>query len=143
MLDGGRIVLDGSATAVLEDPRLVELGVEPPSRVRLARAMEARGIDSRLVEINPANAAEVTSFALPMNAVESGLAIHPLTGNLWYGADSGTNVVELSRTGAVLRTVDLALQGVNDPEITGLAFDAAGNLLVASDQGVVYRLSVS
>ena len=44
VVDGGRIVLDGPAAAtVLEDPRLEGWGVEPPSRVRLARALAARG----------------------------------------------------------------------------------------------------
>jgi len=57
--------------------------------------------------------------------------------------ETGTNVVELSRSGTVLRTLDLAPQGVNDNEITGLAFDAAGNLFVASDQGVVYKVDVT
>jgi energy-coupling factor transport system ATP-binding protein len=45
VVDGGRIVLDGPAGTVLEDPRLEAWGVEPPSRVRLARALEARGLD--------------------------------------------------------------------------------------------------
>jgi energy-coupling factor transport system ATP-binding protein len=45
----GRIVLDGPADDVLSDPLLVELGVEPPSRVRLGRALEAAGLDPALV----------------------------------------------------------------------------------------------
>ena len=44
-IDGGRIVADDRASTVLEDPRLVEWGVEPPSRVRLGRALEDAGID--------------------------------------------------------------------------------------------------
>ncbi len=44
VIDGGRIVLDGPAAEVLEDPRLEAWGVEPPSRVRLRRALEARGL---------------------------------------------------------------------------------------------------
>ena len=46
VVDGGRIVLDGPAAAVLEDPRLESWGVEPPSRVRLERALAARGLPS-------------------------------------------------------------------------------------------------
>jgi energy-coupling factor transporter ATP-binding protein EcfA2 len=46
VVDGGRIVLDGPAAATLEDPRLEDWGVEPPSRVRLARALTARGLPS-------------------------------------------------------------------------------------------------
>jgi energy-coupling factor transport system ATP-binding protein len=49
-VDAGRIVLDGPATSVLEDPRLSDLGVEPPSRVRLARVVSAAGLDARLLE---------------------------------------------------------------------------------------------
>jgi energy-coupling factor transporter ATP-binding protein EcfA2 len=45
-LDDGRIVADGPASAVLEDPRLVDWGVDPPARVRLARALEDRGMDA-------------------------------------------------------------------------------------------------
>jgi energy-coupling factor transport system ATP-binding protein len=45
---GGRIVADGPTAAILEDPRLEAWGVEPPSRVRLARALVARGLDPAL-----------------------------------------------------------------------------------------------
>jgi energy-coupling factor transporter ATP-binding protein EcfA2 len=45
VLDAGRIALDGPADGVLADPRLEELGVEPPSRIRLTRALAIRGLD--------------------------------------------------------------------------------------------------
>jgi energy-coupling factor transport system ATP-binding protein len=48
VLDAGRIVIEGPSGAVLADARLAELGVEPPSRIRLARALEARGLDPAL-----------------------------------------------------------------------------------------------
>lgn len=47
VIDDGAIFRDGPADDVLADPRLVELGVTPPSRVRLARAVEAVGGDPR------------------------------------------------------------------------------------------------
>lgn len=46
VIDDGRIVVDGPAAATLEDPTLVDRGVDPPSRVRLARALAARGLDA-------------------------------------------------------------------------------------------------
>ena len=48
-LEGGRIALDGPTDSVLADPRLLDLGVDPPSRVRLAAALSARGLDPGLV----------------------------------------------------------------------------------------------
>jgi energy-coupling factor transport system ATP-binding protein len=41
----GRIVADGPTAGILGDERLESWGVEPPARVRLARALAARGLD--------------------------------------------------------------------------------------------------
>jgi energy-coupling factor transport system ATP-binding protein len=49
VIDGGRIVADGPAGAVLDDPRLETWGVAAPARVRLARALTARGLDPAVV----------------------------------------------------------------------------------------------
>ncbi len=45
----GRIVADGPAATILADERLAGWGVEPPSRVRLARALAARGLDPAVI----------------------------------------------------------------------------------------------
>ncbi len=44
VLAAGRVVRDGPADEILSDPELGELGVAPPSSVRLRRAAEAAGI---------------------------------------------------------------------------------------------------
>jgi energy-coupling factor transport system ATP-binding protein len=49
VLEGGRVVADGAAGAVLEDPRLEAWGVDAPARVRLAHALVARGLDPALM----------------------------------------------------------------------------------------------
>jgi energy-coupling factor transporter ATP-binding protein EcfA2 len=46
-IDGGRIVMNGPTASMLSDPGLEALGVEPPSRVRLARAVASAGGDSK------------------------------------------------------------------------------------------------
>ncbi|MEO6349882.1 MAG: ABC transporter ATP-binding protein [Candidatus Limnocylindrales bacterium] len=43
-LESGTIVLEGATDEVLADPRLEELGVEPPSSVRLTRVLDAAGL---------------------------------------------------------------------------------------------------
>ena len=45
VLADGRVALDGPADEVLADPALGELGVAPPSAVRLRSALEAAGLD--------------------------------------------------------------------------------------------------
>jgi energy-coupling factor transporter ATP-binding protein EcfA2 len=45
----GIIVSEGTAAAVFEDPRIDGWGVEPPSRVRLGRALAARGLDPAMI----------------------------------------------------------------------------------------------
>ena len=49
VIDAGRIVLDGTARDVLEDPRLETWGVEAPARIRLQRAVVARGLDPSIL----------------------------------------------------------------------------------------------
>ncbi len=49
VLDSGRIVDEGSAPTILDDPRLVDWGVDPPSRIRLARAAAAVGLDPAML----------------------------------------------------------------------------------------------
>jgi energy-coupling factor transporter ATP-binding protein EcfA2 len=51
VLDAGRIALDGPAHDVLADPRLGELGVAPPSAVRLRGAAAAAGIGLERLEV--------------------------------------------------------------------------------------------
>lgn len=46
VLEEGRIVTDGPAREILADLRLPGWGVEPPSRVRLATALSAAGLES-------------------------------------------------------------------------------------------------
>jgi energy-coupling factor transport system ATP-binding protein len=52
VLDGGTVAVTGAADTVLGDPRLPEMGVEPPSRVRLERAIRSAGLEwsARLAE---------------------------------------------------------------------------------------------
>jgi energy-coupling factor transporter ATP-binding protein EcfA2 len=45
VLERGTVALSGPAAEVLADPRLVELGVEPPAQVRLERAVRAAGLE--------------------------------------------------------------------------------------------------
>jgi energy-coupling factor transport system ATP-binding protein len=72
----GRIVADGPTAAILEDPRLEAWGVEPPSRVRLARALAAHGLDPAVADLalDPAVADLALDPALAAHALDRALA---------------------------------------------------------------------
>jgi energy-coupling factor transporter ATP-binding protein EcfA2 len=46
VLNDGQIVADGPTATVLAEPTLTELGVEPPARLRLERALTQAGVDT-------------------------------------------------------------------------------------------------
>lgn len=48
-LDRGRVVLAGPVAEVLSAPELERLGVDPPPDLRVRRALEAAGVDARVV----------------------------------------------------------------------------------------------
>jgi energy-coupling factor transporter ATP-binding protein EcfA2 len=48
VLEAGLIAMEGAATSVLSDPRLADLGVEPPARIRLSRALSDAGVTTEL-----------------------------------------------------------------------------------------------
>ncbi len=105
---------------------------------------ESNGAGNRLLKLNAQTGALEEAITVPLNISSwAGLAIDPTSGNLWLGSTQGNEVVEVTRAGVEVRRVNLAAQGVNQNEISGLAFDAAGQLFVASTQGVVYRVDVS
>jgi hypothetical protein len=95
---------------------------------------------SEVVEVNPADGTVISKFGSPIGIGVGGLAIDPTTGNLWIGSSQGNSIVLVSKTGTTVRTVDLTAQGISQ-EISGLAFNSAGQLLVGSTRGVIYVLS--
>ena len=77
VLDGGRIVATGSPSDVFADPRLEELGVEPPAAVLLARGAAAAGVGDRLrgldlaaLELAPPAPADEAAGAEPARAAD-------------------------------------------------------------------------
>lgn len=60
-IDAGRVVLDGPVAEVLSDPRLTDLGVAPPSAVRLRRSAQAAKLPEATVARLDEALAEVPS----------------------------------------------------------------------------------
>jgi DNA-binding beta-propeller fold protein YncE len=96
---------------------------------------------NRMLQINPATGALEAAITVPLTINGwAGIAVSPVSGNLWIGSTAGNSVVEITRTGAEVRRIDLSSQGVNQSEISGLSFLPDGRLLVASTQGSVFRV---
>lgn len=74
-IDGGRVVLDGAAADTLGDPQLEAMGVEPPSRVRLARALGVGAADATAAAEAGAGADDATAAARA--ALDALLAAEP------------------------------------------------------------------
>ena len=108
---------------------------------------ENNGPGNRILAINAASGALVGTSTAAFNVQTwSGLAIDA-NGHLWLGSTGGgAQLVEYSIGvgGALteLRRLDTAAQRINQAEISGLSFDAAGQLWVASTQGEIYRITV-
>src|SRR5262249_583743 len=103
-----------------------------------------------LLEINPATGAVIGSpIVLPAivfgagDIGEAGMAIDPVNGNLWVGGGVSTVVAQITRTGTLVRSVDLSAQGIGGGDITGLAFDGAGALWVSTSVGAVYKVNLA
>ncbi|WP_235578406.1 Ig-like domain-containing protein [Pseudorhodoferax sp. Leaf267] len=101
--------------------------------------------DNRLSEFNAATGALVQGVTLPFTVTgNTGMAIDPASGHLWVGASgTGTSIVLLNRAGVEQRRVDLASQGIDSGEISGLAFAPDGTLRVSSTRGTVYSVTVA
>jgi WD40 repeat protein len=119
-------------------------GIYDPATQHLF-VLEQNGAGSRMIELNPTTGAQINAVTLPFNIQSwAGLAIDPTDGNFWIGSSSsGGIVVKVNSSGTELKRVDLSTQGINNNEISGLAFAPDGSLLVASTHGVIYRTSVA
>ncbi|MGB8169737.1 MAG: pre-peptidase C-terminal domain-containing protein, partial [Chthoniobacteraceae bacterium] len=96
-----------------------------------------------VVKVNPATGAVVARYAVPFDVNYGGIALHPTSGNLYVVSSQTSSVVEMTTGGTVVRQLDLAPQGLHN-EASGAAFNAAGQLLVSSNnRSVVYRFDLS
>jgi hypothetical protein len=93
--------------------------------------IDRRTSPGRVLEINPTNGAELSNFTLPFTAGQTGLAINPLTGNIWYGSDSSNNVVVKEGRAEVLLEQEPDLAGGFDVVVARSVGPAAGLLPLA------------
>ena len=87
------------------------------------------------------------TFNAPFNLGDGGLALDPATPAeaARFGSvriDRG-DIVQMTNTGTILRHVTVGLQAPGNIGVSGIVFDAAGNLLGRTNQGVVLKLNVN
>ena len=88
-----------------------------------------------VLQYNPANGAFISTFATPTNSFPQAIAVGP-DGNVYVGAGSAVQKFN-GTTGAFLGDFT---SGQSLSDITGIAFDAAGNLFVGTaDSGSILK----
>ena len=128
------------ATLILHDNLDANAGVYDTATGRLYLL---RGSANQVAVVDAQSGVTLSQFATPaeVDYGNGGLAIGPVSGDIWLGSATSTVVSRVSKVdGTVLESVDLKSQGVTG--IAGLSFNAAGQLLAASTTGVVYVANV-
>ncbi len=102
------------------------------------------GDPNEVAEINPATGANINHFALPIGIGYGGIARNPATGNLFIVSNETSSVVEMTTAGVIVRNLELSLQGVHGGELTGITFNAAGQMFLSSvNRSVVYSIDLA
>lgn len=129
------------ATLVLGAGTNIDAGLYDPDSGHLF-ATETRGSTSVLLEFDAVSGALLGTFALPADArFARGLARDPVSHNFWIASSAGeTAVIEISRAGAEIRRVDISSQGIHKANITSLAFNTEGGMVVASSSGKLFAV---
>ena len=103
---------------------------------------------NRVVAVSPVDGSEDPNFtfAAPFNLGDGGLALDPAStgpnaGTLWLSSDQSGDILQVSNTGTVLRHLTVGLQSAGNIGVSGIVFDASGNLLVSTNQGIVLKLN--
>ncbi|HSV15380.1 MAG TPA: hypothetical protein VLI90_14060, partial [Tepidisphaeraceae bacterium] len=125
-------------------------GIYDPSTGELFVVDRNHSGGNRIVAIDPVGGTEDPNFtfAAPFNLGDGGLALDPATsgpnaGTFWLSSDQTGDIVQVTNTGTVLRHLTVGLQAPGSIGNSGIVFDAAGNLLVSTNQGVVLKLNVN
>ena len=101
--------------------------------------VDRRANPARIVTVDPISGNEIASFPVFTNG-ETGLAFDSRTGTLWYGSDTASNLYNYSTSGTLLRVLNVGLQGVPGNQVTGIAFDPAGKMILSTTEGVLYKV---
>jgi len=152
--------LTGSVLSMLVSaagPAAVDLAYDPADGGHLYVLEDSA---NEVVEIDPVTGDRIGSFDAPITpnslrfkaGLTLGSQINPDTGrrNLWISSDhdvQDVTVTEMTSVGKAVRQVGLLVHGVGR-NVTGIAFDAVGNLLAStsdsvwSTNGVIYQLNL-
>ena len=90
----------------------------------------ADAANKRIVELDPATGAYITSFGTANLHSPQGVAVDPISGSIWVSDTSYNRLVQFSSTGAFIQTVGKMGTGnvqFNHPALLDVRTDASGD----------------
>ncbi len=103
-------------------------------------------LSREIVVIDPVDGKETSRWSVPVPVLLGSVALDPSGNSIWIASSRTTQVIQMSLTGLEIRRVETALFPASsfksNEGITGIDFDASGNLLLSTKSNVVHRIDI-
>ena len=103
-------------------------------------------LSREIVVIDPVDGKETSRWSVPVPVLLGSVALDPSGTSIWIASSRTTQVIQMSLSGLEIRRVETMLVPASsfksNEGITGIDFDASGNLLLSTKSNVVHRIDI-